>query len=209
MRISRGKLADKALHREGGNSTGWEQAVTNLPIESGYSLVTGTGRAEIEFEDASTVYLSDNSVLTFNSLSTTDGVPFTEIALLSGTASLNVQPMVAHEFFNLGTPTDHITITYPQKAYARIDSYMDAVSITPQQDLTFRMPSLAATRTQYAGETMSFRHGVRILTPVPADAAILPAWDKWVAQRVAARNSAMSATMKDAASPHPFPDWMP
>ena len=80
VRISRGKLADKQLHQEGDGSTGWEQAVVNLPLGSGYSLVTGTGRAEIEFEDASTVYLADNSVLTFNQLSTTDGVPFTDIA---------------------------------------------------------------------------------------------------------------------------------
>ena len=106
--------------------------MANLPLETGYSLVTGTGRAEIEFEDASIVYLGENSVLTFNQLSTTDGVPYTEIALLSGTATLNVQPMVLHEYFNLNTPTDHFVITYPQKAYVRVDSYLDAISITPQ-----------------------------------------------------------------------------
>ena len=32
----------------------WETAVTGLPLESGFNLVTGKGRAEIEFEDAST-----------------------------------------------------------------------------------------------------------------------------------------------------------
>src|ERR1039458_2524038 len=71
VRISRGKEADKQLEKESGATTGWEQAVANLPIETGYSLVTGTGRAEIEFEDASVVYLADNSVLAFNELSTT------------------------------------------------------------------------------------------------------------------------------------------
>ena len=205
VRISRGKLADKQLHQEGEDSTGWEQAVANLPIEAGYSLVTGMGRAEIEFEDASTVYLGDNSVLTFNRITTTDGVPFTEIALLSGTATLNVQPMALHEYFYLNTPTDHVALTYPQKAYVRIDSYLDAVSITPQQDLTLRMPALSAIRTQYAGETMSFSHGVRMLTPVPADAPALAAWDKWVAKRVQARNSAMSAAMKASGLTAPVP----
>ena len=60
VRVSRGK--------EGEHATGgaWGEAVANLPIESGFSLVTGTGRAEIEFEDASTIYLGDNSVLTFD-----------------------------------------------------------------------------------------------------------------------------------------------
>jgi hypothetical protein len=205
VRISRGKLAEKQLHQEGEDTTGWEQAVANLPIETGYSLVTGVGRAEIEFEDASTVYLGDNSVLTFDELSTTDGVPFTRIALLSGTATLNVQPMVWHEFFNLNTPTDRIAISYPHKAYVRVDSYLDAVSITPQQDLTFRMPSLAVTRSQYAGETMSFSHGVRVLAPVAADVSAMSAWDAWVAKRVAARSTAMSAAMKNAGLTAPIP----
>ena len=204
VRISRGKLADKRVHQEGEVTSGWEQAVANLPLESGYSLVTGTGRAEIEFEDASTVYLADNSVLTFDELSTTDGVPYTEISLLSGTATLNVQPMVWREFFNLNTPTDHISLTYPQKAYVRVDSYLDAISITPQQNLTVRMPSLSAVRSQYAGETMSFSHDRRILTPV-ADNSTGSAWDKWVAQRVEARNTAMSAAMKDAGLTRPVP----
>src|SRR5579875_1667440 len=48
VRITRGKLAEKQDAKLTGASTGWEQAVANLPIESGYSIVTGTGRAEIE-----------------------------------------------------------------------------------------------------------------------------------------------------------------
>ena len=205
VRISRGKLADKQLHQEGDHSTGWEQALANLPLETGYSLVTGTGRAEIEFEDASIVYLGENSVLTFNQLSTTDGVPYTEIALLSGTATLNVQPMVWHEYFNLNTPTDHIAITYPQKAYLRVDSYLDAISITPQQGLLFRMPGLAAPRAQAVGQTMSFSHGVRMLTPVAMDKSASSEWDQWVAQRLEVRNAAMSAAMKDAGLTAPVP----
>ena len=89
VRISRGKEGEKADEQESGETTGWEQAVAGLPIETGYSLVTGKGRAEIEFEDVSTVYLADNSVLSFNDLSATGGVPLTVMSLLSGTASLN------------------------------------------------------------------------------------------------------------------------
>jgi hypothetical protein len=58
VRISRGKEGERTTGSE------WGQAVANLPIASGFSLVTGTGRAEIELEDASTIYLGDNSVLT-------------------------------------------------------------------------------------------------------------------------------------------------
>ena len=104
VRVARGKEAEKQLEKESGDAidtSGWEQAAANLPLETGYSLVTGTGRAEIEFEDASVVYLADNSVLTFNELSTTNGVPTTEIALLSGTATMNVQNMVPGESFRI------------------------------------------------------------------------------------------------------------
>ena len=205
VRVSRGKLADKEHDKQSGETTGWEQAVTDLPLEAGYSLVTGAGRAEIEFEDASTVYLGDNSVLTFNQLSTTGGVPHTEMALLSGTATLNVQTMVQGEAFNLNTPTESLWMKYPQKAYMRIDSYLDAMAVTPQEDLTFRMPGLPEARTQTVGQTFTFRNGHRVPTPTPADAARSSEWDNWVAARVVARDAAMSAAMKDAGLTAPVP----
>jgi hypothetical protein len=205
VRISRGKLAEKQDAKDNQPTTGWEQAAASLPIQSGYSLVTGTGRAEIELEDASVVYLGANSVLTFNELSTTGGVPYSELGLLAGTATLDVKPFVRGELFLLRTPTDHIAITYPQKAYLRVESYLDAVSVTPQQDLTFRLPGLTAARPQMAGQTMSFSHGLRVLTPAGADAAAAADWDQWVAARVAERNVAMSAVMKDAGLAAPIP----
>jgi hypothetical protein len=55
VRISRGK---EAKHATGGD---WGQATAGIPLESGFSLATGKGRAEIEFEDASTVYLGDET----------------------------------------------------------------------------------------------------------------------------------------------------
>jgi hypothetical protein len=205
VRISRGKLADKQLRQKGEDSTGWEQAAANLPLEAGYSLVTGKGRAEIEFEDASTVYLADNSVLTFNDLSTTNGIPYTDIALLSGTATLDVHPMTWREFFNLNTPTDHITITYPQKgAYVRVDSYLDATSITPQEDLTVRQPGMTASEPQVIGMTASYNHGRRVLAPLQ-DPAASAEWDKWVATRMESRSAAMHSAMKDAGLTAPLP----
>ena len=45
VRVQRGVANEKA---SGGS---WEQAVANLPVETGFSLVTGAGRAEIEFEE--------------------------------------------------------------------------------------------------------------------------------------------------------------
>jgi hypothetical protein len=102
VRISRGKVAE---HNTGDD---WEQAVADLPLETGYNLTTGDGRAEIEFEDNSTLYLDANSALVFDDLHTTDGVPHTEMSLLTGTATLHLQPAFAGEMFVLKTPTDRI-----------------------------------------------------------------------------------------------------
>lgn len=201
VRISRGKLADKQDH----DSTGWEQAILNLPVESGDSIVTGTGRAEIEFEDASTVYLADNSVLTFTQITSTAGIPYTEMALLSGTATMNVHTYLAGEEFKLTTPTDSISLIYPHKAVWRIDSYLDAVSITPQADPSVTDVALVAVQAKMLGKTTSYTHGARISPPWVPDAAVSAEWDAWVAQRLAARNEAMATTMKQAGLKAPIP----
>ena len=162
VRVSRGKEADKADSKEGGDATGWEQAAANLPLETGFSLVTGKGRAEIELEDASIVYLADNSVLTFNDLSATGGVPHTDMALLSGTASLNVQSMMPGESLILKTPTDNLAMRYPQAAFVRVNSYLDAIAITPQRDMTFKVPGAYAARPMVAAQTITLHNGRRV-----------------------------------------------
>src|SRR5271168_2841918 len=113
VRISRGQEAE---HATGGD---WGLATTGLPIETGFSLVTGKGRAEIELEDASTVYLGENSVLTFNELTATGGVPRTDLTLVSGTATVNAAPTFPGEWFVLRTPTDSISIQYPHASFLR------------------------------------------------------------------------------------------
>ena len=199
VRISRGKEAEKRQNQEPGETTGWEQATTNLPLQTGYSLVTGTGRAEIELEDASVVYLADNSVLTFNEISATNGVPYTEIALLSGTATLNVQTLLPGECFRLFTPGDSFTVTYPKKAYLRVNSYLDAIAVTPQQNVPWYAPL-----EERVGKTVTVHNGQQVAAP-EMDTVAMAEWDKWVAQRVSARDAVLSAAMKDAGLTEPIP----
>ena len=199
VRVARGKEAEKQLENVPGEATGWEQAVANLPLQTGYSLVTGTGRAEIEFEDASVVYLGDNSVLEFYEISTTGGIPYTEIALLSGTASVNVQTLFPGEGFRLNTPTDHISINYPQKAYLRVNSYLDAIAVTPQKNAPWYAPLDDAV-----GKTLTMHNQQQVTTP-EMDTVAMSDWDKWVAQRVSARDVELAAAMKDAGLTEPIP----
>ena len=180
VRVSRGK-----------KGATWETAVTGLPLETGFNLVTGNGKAEIEFEDASILYLSENSALTLNDLRTTAGVPHTELALLEGSATLNLDESIAGESFALYTPTHSIVVQYPTRIYERVSSYLDALAITPLE------PSLTKRQTvTYSafGEVTK-----------PSDPAEFGDWDNWVASRVGERAATMTAMMKASGLTSPLP----
>jgi hypothetical protein len=198
VRVSRGAEGKKA------SGSVWEKAEADLPLESGFSLVTGAGRAEIEFEDASTVYLAENSVLAFEELSSTGGVPRTELALLSGTLSLHVETRAAGERFSVRTPTDRVTVKYPDRSFLRVDSYLDAMKLTSMGGTVFRV-DYAAPYEMSERASATFRNGKRIFEPRPSDAHDHAAWDQWVLERVAERGGATAAAMKEAGLTEPIP----
>jgi len=199
VRVARGKEAEKQQENTLGETTGWEQAVANLPLATGYSLATGKGRAEIEFEDASVVYLADNSVLEFYEISTTGGIPYTEVALLSGTATMNVQTLFPGERFQIDTPSDNFTMLYPHKAYLRVNSFLDAIAVTPQKNVAW-----SAALENAVGKTITVHDGQQVSTP-EMDTDAMAEWDKWVAQRVSARDAQLASAMKDAGVTEPIP----
>jgi len=204
VRIARGKQDEKAT----GNL--WEQAVTNLPLETGFSLVTGAGRAEIEFEDASTLYLAENSVLTFDDLDTTRGVPYTQLTLLAGTATVHFYPIYSGQSYLLKTPTDSVSTTYPNKSYLRIDSYLDAIAVTPlvaltpEKHLTLQVSGSAAQNAA-KGQTVFYDNGAPVPSPPSSGPSAFAPWDKWVAGRVASRAAAMDAVAKASGLPTSMP----
>jgi hypothetical protein len=190
VRIARGE--DKAKPA----SAVWEKAVANLPLETGFSLVTGAGRAEIEFEDDSTVYLGENSVLTFNDLHTTSGAPYTDLGLLAGTVSTNVFPNIAGEQFFLRTPADTFVAKYLTPWNVRITSYLDGDADTQVSGRLVPVSGDAQT-LGVKGQTQYLRDGRPVDFAGPKDdAAAFAAWDKWVADRVAQRTAAIQEVMK-------------
>ena len=71
--------------------SGFERAFVNLPITQGTELRTGvSGRAEVEFEDGSSMRLTPNTTLQFSKLSLSDsGQRISEINLVKGMAYVN------------------------------------------------------------------------------------------------------------------------
>jgi hypothetical protein len=197
VRIQRGEPNGKA-------SIGtWEKAVADLPLETGFSLVTGGGRAEIEFENASTLYLGENSVLTFNDMHATAGIPYTELALLSGTVSLHIQPYVAGEKFILHTPVNDVVARFPGKTYARVESFTDAMTITPLVgDLHI---SGVPNDESVPGHTLTYGKDKTWVAEDQGAEEASSAWDKWVSDRVARRDASIARVMEASGLTQPIP----
>ena len=198
VRVSRGKDAEKQTHVQ------WEQAAVDLPIEEGYSLVTGAGRAEIEFEDASVAYLAENSVLVFNDLEAVDGIPQTELALLSGAITIAGTPMAPAERFVIRTPTDGFTLRYPDRAFVRINSYLDGTTFTSMRNTAFRADHATQIPTA-GGQTIAYSHGQRLAGDKLSDQTGYADFDQWALQQQAARDTAMAETTKQAGLKEPVP----
>jgi hypothetical protein len=73
------------------SGSGFERAFLNLPITQGTQLKTGAdGRAEVEFEDGSSLRVAPNSTITFSALTLSDsGVRNSTIDLPKGLVYLN------------------------------------------------------------------------------------------------------------------------
>jgi hypothetical protein len=181
----------------------WVQAAVNMPLESGFSVVTGKGRAEIEFEDASTMYLGENSALTFELLTTEDGVSTTDMVLLTGVASLHLRPTMLGEIYTLKTPTDYLRVPYGSHSDVRVNSYMDAMTVTPLSPVEIHLGDRNSS-PGLIGKTFTYSNGVFVPTPV-TPANDFAAWDTWVAARVASRNKAMHAVMRESGLNEPLP----
>ncbi len=187
-----------------GKGASWEKATAGLPLETGYNLVTSEGRAEIEFENASTLYLGENSVLAFNDLHTTAGVPHTDVALLSGTATMHIHPYVAGEVFMMRTPTDTMITHYPQAGNFRVSSYIDGIALTPLGGGTLGLEG-SNSQPLTPGQTLYFKESRRVMDAGPIHPPDFTAWDQWVQTRYAARTAAEAEALKASGLSSPIP----
>ncbi|HEY6764168.1 MAG TPA: FecR family protein [Candidatus Sulfotelmatobacter sp.] len=107
---------------------GFENAFLNLPVTQGSQIQTrGNGRAEIEFEDGSTVRLAPNSRLEFNTLGLKEsGQRLSEINLAQGTAYVNWAGK-SGDAFTLNFSREKVDLD--RAAHLRIDTAPDLVKL--------------------------------------------------------------------------------
>jgi FecR protein len=102
------------------NSNKWEPAVMNMPVEQGFAIGTNNGRAEIEFEQGSTLWLAENSVVQFTELALSNGGRITRMTLSEGTATFNTS-LSAGDKFEVAAPS--FRIDPANKSEFRVDLF--------------------------------------------------------------------------------------
>jgi hypothetical protein len=183
----------------------WEQAEVNLPIEQNFALATGAGRAEIEFENGSVVYLAENSVVLFDSLISTDVVLDTRLKLVSGTVTTNIQPRPL-EFFEIDMPTGQFQVTYPKSSFVRIDRFLDGMAVTPEADTGSDFSQNGLPDLHIAkGQTLTYEAGHPVRIDGAGQSKAPNDWDQWVNARVEARDTATQAALKASGLSSPIP----
>jgi hypothetical protein len=112
---------------------------------------------------------------------------------------MNVQTLFPGERFQINTPSDNFTMLYPHKAYLRVNSFLDAIAVTPQKNVLWYAPL-----DNVVGKTITVHNERQVSTP-EMDTDAMAEWDKWVAQRVSERDAQLASAMKDAGVTEPVP----
>jgi hypothetical protein len=105
---------------------GFEKAFVNLPITEGAQLRTGsTGRAEIEFEDGSSIRLAPNTSVDFTKLSLADaGKRISQLNLVDGMAYVN---WLGKDDFSLNF--SHESVSLDHAAHFRVDTSSEVANV--------------------------------------------------------------------------------
>ena len=100
VRIVRLSFAEGSVQMDRRDGRGFEQAFKNMPLAQGTRLATGPdGRAEVEFEEGSTIRLIPNTSLEFPEMGTrSSGGKFTTVNMEQGEAYFNIRRKDDNEF---------------------------------------------------------------------------------------------------------------
>jgi hypothetical protein len=212
VKFSPGKAGDPNLGRD------WIAANAGQVLQDGYTLVTERGRAEIEFEDGSLVFLSEHSVLEFDALWTTKLGFVTYIDLLTGTVT------ILHPFgglLNLETPV--MKMGFVDSETIRVQCALDGVvmqqiegtrPLITKSDRLVLQPGQSAvyvdqrliplTPTEPASER-EIQQWASVRAPEMRRSALKDEWDQWVDQRLATRQELIAEGLKQSGLQDPIP----
>ncbi len=182
-----------------GESSKWEPAFANMPIQQGFTVGTNNGRAEIEFEQGSAVWLSENSVLQFTELALSDGGRITKMTLAQGTASFEAGIQTGDTF---AVTTSQFQIAPVGKSGFRVDAFTSGGSVNVFAGST-SISSSGGTQVVAKGETFTLNASA----PPKATITSNPSrdnWDRWVSNRENYLVNGANQTLQNTASPYTY-----
>ena len=178
VRLSLGREGEPYLGKD------WIEASAGMGIQEGYSVATQDGRAEVEFENGSMLYLAPHSLLMFYDLSTNDPdgsgtKEFDSVGakLLAGSVMLLSQFRQDGEF-TLETQTARLRTHY--SGLYRVTSYLNSTELI---DLSPSLPSDFLSRAEPAALPQgTFTDGKIVIKGLEAEKS--DAWDFEARERV-------------------------
>lgn len=198
-RIVRLSLVDGDVRVYRPETEQWEQALVNLPIQQGYAVATGQGRAEIEFESGATARIAENTVVQFSELALADGARITRLYLTQGTATFYAN-LSRKDNFIVATPQLQATISH--NARFRMDALDTGTNVSVLKGdvaVDARDQSYPLTK----GQTLSFREDAA--EPVSVVRNVEPdEWDRWVANRDEVVSSARDNSLRYVSAPFQY-----
>lgn len=215
VKFSPGKSGEPNLGRE------WISTNIGQVMQDGYTLVTEQGRAEIEFEDGSLIFLAEHCVLEFDTLWGTEKGFVTYVDLLTGTIT------VAHpsgSLLSLETPV--MLIHLAANETTRVQSALDGVVleqligtevVLTKSGYAFLGPAESAVYVDHSlipltpSETTSEQEQMQqwssgtVRQPERRPTVLKDEWDEWVEQRLATRQKLIAEGLKQSGLEEPIP----
>jgi len=155
VRIVRLSLAQGDVQIDRNAGDGWEQAINNMPVIGGARLYAAeNSRAELEFEDGSSVRLAGPAQITLTELSTApDGSLVNVIQVDSGEVYVNAR-MQHHEQFRILAPSsESFAITKPSHLRFTVDQQTASLAMMDGEAI---VQASAGNPKVHSGETYNY-----------------------------------------------------
>jgi hypothetical protein len=182
--------------------TDWMVAPAGMTVEQGDTLATEDGRAVMEFEDGSTVYLAEHSVLQFGKLQIKGGATTSQLTLLTGIATFD-HTSNGNDVLVVATPATKLSTN--KNEVFRLDSTLNGTFVRAV-DLPLTVEEKDGGKSTLApGRAVAYVDGFRILMRGPMAHPEKDPWDQWVDAQRLERAAAIKKGLEESGLKEPIP----
>jgi hypothetical protein len=177
----------------------WEPAYANMPIQQGFTLGTNNGRAEVEFENGSALWLAEKSVIQFTDLALSNGGRITKMVLTEGTGTFEADIKNGDTFV---VSTSQFEVTPLVKSRFRVDAFSDGGSVSMFSG-NASVNSDGGAKQLERGQTLALGSGGPAQETVRQNPA-RDSWDRWVNDRANYLSNGATQSLQYTNSPFSY-----